>query len=89
MKDCRAELSCPAPASTVGDCGHIARALHTITEQATQVELSKLHLRSRNVRSRPHQMHDQMLRLGGEKSLDVIEAAINAYENNEDPNDYA
>ena len=34
-------------------------------------------------------MHDQMLRLGGEKSLDVIEAAINAYENNEDPNDYA
>ena len=35
------------------------------------------------------QMLESMEKMGGEKALKVFSAAIAAYENNEDPNDYA
>ena len=34
------------------------------------------------------QMLESMQKMGGEKALKVFSAAIAAYENNEDPNDY-
>ena len=35
-----------------------------------------------------NQMLESMQKMGGEKALKVFSAAIAAYENNEDPNDY-
>ena len=36
-----------------------------------------------------NQMLESMQKMGGEKALKVFSAALAAYENNEDPNDYA